>query len=86
VELAAPESTRARHSRRLIMATPSSVFTISRAAEILGEDEELLRDLALEMEPEDGCLTVYGTDDRSTTAFTPNGLEYLRQLVIEHKK
>jgi hypothetical protein len=68
------------------MAAPSSVFTISRAAEILGEDEELLRDLALEMEPEDGCLTVYETDDRSTTAFTPDGLEYLRQLVIEHKK
>ena len=41
------------------MPAPSSIFTISRAAEILGEDEELLRDLALEMEPEDGCLTVY---------------------------
>ena len=86
MELAASQSTRARGSGRLIMAAPSSVFTISRAAKILGEDEDWLSDLALEMEPEDGCLTVYGTDDLSTTAFTLDGLEYLRQLVIERKK
>jgi hypothetical protein len=68
------------------MAAPSSVFTISRAAEILAEDEDWLHDIALEMEPEDGCLTVWGTSDLSTTAFTPDGIENLRQLVIEHKK
>jgi hypothetical protein len=32
-----------------------------------------MRDLALEMEPESGCLTVWGNGDRSTTAFTPAG-------------
>ncbi len=42
------------------MAAPSFVFTLGRVAEMLGEDENLLRDLALEMEPEDGCLTVLG--------------------------
>ena len=68
------------------MAAASYVFTIGRAAEILGENEDWLRDLALEMEPEDGCLTVWGTGDRSTTAFTPNGLEYLKQLAAEHGK
>jgi hypothetical protein len=68
------------------MAAASYVFTIGRAAEILGENEDWLRDLALEMEPEDGCLTVWGTGDRSTTAFTPDGLEYLRQLAAEHGK
>jgi len=36
------------------MAAPASVVTIRRAAEILGEDEELLWNLAMEMEPEDG--------------------------------
>jgi hypothetical protein len=68
------------------VAAPSFVFTLSRVAEMLREDEELLRDLAMEMEPEDGCLTVLGTDDLSTIAFTRDGLEYLKQLVVEHKE
>jgi hypothetical protein len=52
---------------------------ISRAAELLGEDE----DLALNMEPEDGCLWIHGTDDHQTMAFTAPGLEYLRELIAE---
>jgi hypothetical protein len=63
------------------MAAPSSVFTLSRVAEMLGEDEEWLHDIALDMEPEDGCLIVWGTGDQSTTAFTRQGIEYLEQLV-----
>jgi hypothetical protein len=62
------------------------VFTISRAAEILAEDEQLLWHLALNMEPEDGYLRVYGTDGQHTMAFTQRGLEYLRDLVAEHKR
>ena len=57
------------------MAAPASAVTISRAAEILGEDEELLWDLVDEMEPEDGCLWVYGTTNQHTIAFTDRGLE-----------
>jgi hypothetical protein len=68
------------------MAAPAYAFTISRAAEILGEDEELLWDLALNMEPEDGSLWVHGTDDQQTMAFTSPGLEYLRDLIAEHKR
>jgi hypothetical protein len=68
------------------MAATSSVFTISRGAEILVEDEHCLDDIAIEMEPEDGRLTVWGTDDTSTTAFTRDGIESLRQLVVEHGK
>jgi hypothetical protein len=67
------------------MAAPSSVFTISRVAEMLGEDEEWLHDIALEMEPEDGCLIVWGTGDQSTTVFTRQGIECLEQLVKESK-
>ena len=52
------------------MAAPSHVFTISRAAEILGEDEELLWDLAESLEPEDGCLWIYGIGGQQTMAFT----------------
>jgi hypothetical protein len=35
---------------------PSRAFTISRAADILDEDEELMWDLADSLEPENGCL------------------------------
>jgi hypothetical protein len=68
------------------MAATSNVFTIGRVAEILGEHEDWLDDIASEMEPEDGRLTVWGTSDTATTAFTRDGIDYLRQLVIEHRK
>lgn len=68
------------------MAAPSYVFTIGRVAEILGKDEDLLSDLAVTMEPEDGCLTVIGTDDLSTMAFTRDGIENLKLLVEEAGK
>ena len=68
------------------MAAPSHVFTISRVAEILGENEDWLYELVPEMEPEDGSLTILDTNDQSTIAFTLDGRAHLRQLVIEHKK
>ena len=68
------------------MAAPAHVFTISRAAEILREDEQLLWDLALNMEPEDGCLWIYGTGDQQTMAFTDRGLKFLQELIAEHKR
>jgi hypothetical protein len=68
------------------MAAPASAVTISRAAEILGEDEELLWDMADDMEPEDGCLWIHDTDDQQTIAFTPAGLEYLREMLPEYKR
>jgi len=38
------------------------------------------------MEPEDGCLWVYGTDEQEMLAFTDRGLEYLRELVAENRR
>ena len=67
------------------MAAPANAFTISRAAEFLGEDEELLWDVATEMEPEDGLLWIHGTGDQETIAFTHRGLENLRELIAEYK-
>jgi hypothetical protein len=55
------------------MAVPSAVFTIVRVAEMLGEDADWLLDVALEMDPDDGCLTVYDANDQGTTAFTASG-------------
>ena len=43
-------------------------------------------DLADEMDPEDGCLWIHGTKDQQTIAFTPAGMEYLRELLAEHKR
>jgi hypothetical protein len=63
------------------MAAPSAVFTIARVAKMLDEDMDWLLDVALEMDPEDGCLTVYGVDDEGTTAFTPFGIENLKELI-----
>jgi hypothetical protein len=37
------------------------VTTINRVAEDLGEDEDWLRDVANEMETEDGAIWVYGS-------------------------
>jgi hypothetical protein len=68
------------------MAAPSHAVTIGRAAEILGQDEELLWDLADQMEPEDGCLWVHDVADRQTIAFTDRGLESLQELLSEHKR
>jgi len=68
------------------MAAPANAFSISRAAEILGEDEELLWEVAIEMEPEDGTLRIHGTGDQATLAFTDRGLGNLRELIAEHKR
>lgn len=67
------------------MAAASAVFTIARVADMLGEDANWLLDVALEMTPEDGCLSVYDVDDEGTTAFTSFGIENLKELIEIHK-
>jgi hypothetical protein len=83
VELAAPQ--RAGQSGRLTVAAISYVFTISRVAEMLGENEDWLHDISIEMDPEDGRLTVWGTGEQTITAFTDLGVENLAQLVKIYK-
>jgi len=68
------------------MAAPSSVSTIARVAKMLGEDEDLLRDIAMDMEPEDGVLTVWDIGDLTTVAFTANGIENLKELLADLKR
>jgi len=55
VELEDPERCR---RRGLTVAAITHLFTISRVAQMLGEDEDWLFDVANEMEPEDGCLWI----------------------------
>ncbi len=69
------------------MAAISYVFTLARVAKMLGEDEELLRRIADDMDPEDGYLWVVGPDENdSTIAFTPFGVENLQQLLDDYKE
>lgn len=67
------------------MAAIAHVQTLARVAEILGEDEDLLHELSIEMEPEDGLIGVHGIGDEYTPAFTQNGIEHLRYLIELHK-
>jgi len=67
------------------MAAPAFAYSIARAAELLGEDEELLYEIAIELEPEDGCLWIIGTGDQQTLAFTQQGMENLHELLPEFK-
>lgn len=65
------------------MATITHVFTIARVAEMLGVDEDRLHEIAIEMEPEDGVMHVYGIDDDGIMAFTDFGVENLREELLQ---
>lgn len=63
------------------MARTRNLFTMERVAEILGEDFDWLMDIAIELEPEDGCLTVFGTGEQWFYALTDDGIENLKDLI-----
>ena len=77
MELAASES--ARPSGSLTLPAISAVFTVTYVAEMLGEDEDWLHELSIDMFPEDSCLRVYGVGKDGVTAFTDYGIECLKQ-------
>ena len=68
------------------MAAISAIFTISHVAALLGEDEDWLHDLSIDMFPEDGCLHVYGVGDDGVTAFTRDGIECLQQIIADERQ
>ena len=63
----------------------SHVFTLGYVAEILGEDEEWLFEIAEEMDTEDGQLWVVGVSEDGVVAFTDDGIENLKNLIAIHK-
>jgi hypothetical protein len=83
VELAA--SSGVRPSGSLTLAAIAAVFTITYVAEILGEDENWLHDLSIDMFPEDGRLHVYGVGEDGVTAFTEYGIECLKQIIADER-
>jgi hypothetical protein len=67
------------------MAGISYVFTITRVAKMIGEDEYWLQEICTEVDPEDGCLTVLGLGEEAITAFTRSGVDNLIELVEMYK-
>jgi hypothetical protein len=63
------------------MAASRFVFTIGCVARMLGEDENRIAEIAMDMEPEDGCHAVVDINDESTVAFTARGIENLKELL-----
>ena len=63
----------------------SYVFTLGHVAEMLGEDEGWLLDVAEEMDTEDGQLWVVGVGEGGVMAFTDDGIENLKNLIAIHK-
>lgn len=77
---------RPRRRGRLTVAAPSAVFTIARAAEMLGESVDLIDEIADQLEPENGCLWIYDTDERASLGFTMRGIESLKELIADQKR
>jgi hypothetical protein len=80
----------ARDDRRggLILAQVNKVHhvhTIARVAAMLGEDEDWLGDVAIEMDQEDGLIWVYGPGEQTVMAFTDFGIETLTGIVEIYK-
>jgi hypothetical protein len=61
------------------------VRTIALVAEMLGEDEDWLWDVANEMDQEGGLIWVYGPGDDGVMAFTDFGIETLTGLIEIYK-
>ena len=67
----------------MTLAAISFVFTITYVAEMLGEDEDWLHELSIDMFPQDGRLYVYSGKDDAITAFTEDGIENLKQIIAD---
>ena len=66
------------------MPAISHVFTISYVAEKLGEDEEWLLELQIDMFPEDGCLRVYGVGEDGVRP-SPNMASSVKQIIADKR-
>ncbi len=67
------------------MAWIPYVFTISHVATMLGEDEDWLHEISTAMDPEEGCLWVFGVGEHGVPAFTEYGIECLKQIIINER-
>ena len=80
MELEGPRG-RSHSTSSLKLAAISYVFTLARVAEILAVDQNLLHEIVIDMETEDGVIAVYGLGEEYTPAFTNLGIENLKELI-----
>jgi hypothetical protein len=62
-----------------------SVFTIGYVANLLGKDEDWLHELSIDTFPEDGRLWGYRVSEDGVTAFSEDGIENLRQIIVDER-
>jgi hypothetical protein len=60
---------------------PFGGYAGARFAKMLGENVERLEEIAMDMEREDGCRAILAVGDVATTAFTPQGVETLKDFL-----
>jgi len=61
-----------------------AVTSIAAVAQQLGVGEDLLHEISIGMEPEDGVIWVYGVGEDSIMAFTDEGIDELKNLLEMH--
>jgi hypothetical protein len=65
--------------------TTTAMYWLIVAA-VLGEDEDRLDELSIDMFPEGGCLHVYGVVEGGVIAFSSYGIECLHQVIEDERK
>lgn len=63
-----------------------SVTVISEVARQLGVEEDLLHEISISMETEDGVIWVHGLDEDGIVAFTDEGVNELINLLEIHRE
>ena len=61
------------------------VYTAGLVARRLGVDEDLIHELTVGLEPEDGVIWVYGVGEDGVLALTDFGIESLIELIKMYK-
>jgi hypothetical protein len=62
-----------------------AVTAIAAVAQQLGVNEDLLHEISIGMEPEDGVIWVYGIGEDGIMAFTEEGVDELKNLLEMHR-
>jgi hypothetical protein len=63
-----------------------SVTIITAVAQQLGIEEDLLHEMSVGMEPEDGVIWVYGLSEGGIIAFSDDAIDDLRTLLDRRRK
>ena len=58
-----------------------AVTVIAAVAQELGVEEDLLHEISIGLDTEDGVIWVYGLGDDAIMAFTEDGVEELKNLL-----